>query len=296
MKKLNKVFSIIAAAVMSVSAVSAMSAPASAQWYKTSSGKYYYTDADGDMVIGWRTIDGEKYYFDDDGYMKKGWIKTSSGKQYYLRSDGKMAHDITLKINGETYTFDKNGVASLASNTSTKKSTTGTDSLDLGMSLSAFKKSDRYDEFSELDEGVYYKDGISLGGVKGIFMIMFEDKKLNSKDYIFDYSSSDLRKIRSKLEDLYGDYVYDSGYYLWLINSDKEVVALSYDSDFIQVLYMANPEEKTTTSTTSSQTVYITNSGSKYHRAGCRYLSKSCMAIDLEKAKKQGYTPCSKCF
>lgn len=42
-------------------------------------------------------------------------------------------------------------------------------------------------------------------------------------------------------------------------------------------------------------TVYITKTGSKYHRAGCRYLSKSCIPISLEEAVRRGYTPCSVC-
>jgi len=41
--------------------------------------------------------------------------------------------------------------------------------------------------------------------------------------------------------------------------------------------------------------VYITKTGSKYHRAGCRYLSKSSIPISLEDAKARGYTPCSVC-
>lgn len=42
-------------------------------------------------------------------------------------------------------------------------------------------------------------------------------------------------------------------------------------------------------------TVYITETGDKYHQEGCRYLSKSKIAISLEEAKAQGYTPCSVC-
>lgn len=41
--------------------------------------------------------------------------------------------------------------------------------------------------------------------------------------------------------------------------------------------------------------VYITKTGKKYHRAGCRYLSKSSIPITLEEAKNRGYTPCSVC-
>ena len=44
-----------------------------------------------------------------------------------------------------------------------------------------------------------------------------------------------------------------------------------------------------------SYTVYITNTGSKYHSNGCQYLKKSKIAISKDKAVAQGYTPCSKC-
>jgi len=42
-------------------------------------------------------------------------------------------------------------------------------------------------------------------------------------------------------------------------------------------------------------TVYITKSGSKYHRASCRYLSKSKIPISLKDAKERGYSPCKVC-
>ena len=44
-----------------------------------------------------------------------------------------------------------------------------------------------------------------------------------------------------------------------------------------------------------SVTVYITDTGSKYHRAGCKYLKKSKHAISLKDAKAQGYGPCGIC-
>lgn len=42
-------------------------------------------------------------------------------------------------------------------------------------------------------------------------------------------------------------------------------------------------------------TVYVTNSGSKYHNAGCRYLWNSSIAMSLSDAKASGYTACSVC-
>lgn len=44
------------------------------------------------------------------------------------------------------------------------------------------------------------------------------------------------------------------------------------------------------------QTVYITNTGSKYHNYGCQYLRQSCIAIDMSDAIWQGYTACSRCW
>ena len=43
-------------------------------------------------------------------------------------------------------------------------------------------------------------------------------------------------------------------------------------------------------------TVYVTNTGSKYHKAGCYYLKQSSNEIELSKAKEKSYTPCSRCY
>lgn len=62
------------------------------------------------------------------------------------------------------------------------------------------------------------------------------------------------------------------------------------------------PEEKPATvvpvaptSPAQGVTVFITKTGEKYHRDGCRYLSKSKIPIVLSAAKSKGYTPCSVC-
>lgn len=44
-----------------------------------------------------------------------------------------------------------------------------------------------------------------------------------------------------------------------------------------------------------TQTVYITRTGKKYHRDGCRYLAASKTAISLKDAKAKGYTACKVC-
>jgi len=62
-----------------------------------------------------------------------------------------------------------------------------------------------------------------------------------------------------------------------------------------------NPKESTVaqiepapTTDTQGVTVYITRTGSKYHRNGCRYLGQSKIPISLKDAKKH-YGPCSVC-
>ena len=41
--------------------------------------------------------------------------------------------------------------------------------------------------------------------------------------------------------------------------------------------------------------VYITETGTKYHRIGCRYLEESCIPIARDEAKKRDLTPCKVC-
>lgn len=55
------------------------------------------------------------------------------------------------------------------------------------------------------------------------------------------------------------------------------------------------PTPKPVQQQTQSETVYITRTGSKYHRAGCSYL-KSCIPISKKDAIAAGYTACSRCY
>ena len=43
------------------------------------------------------------------------------------------------------------------------------------------------------------------------------------------------------------------------------------------------------------QSIYITRTGKRYHRANCRYLARSKFEMSLKEAKQQGYTPCKVC-
>ena len=43
------------------------------------------------------------------------------------------------------------------------------------------------------------------------------------------------------------------------------------------------------------ETVYITRTGKKYHRDGCKHLSKSKVAIKRKDAEARGYEACKVC-
>jgi hypothetical protein len=45
----------------------------------------------------------------------------------------------------------------------------------------------------------------------------------------------------------------------------------------------------------TKKVVYVTKAGEKYHSRNCRYLKSSCIEIEIDKATKRGYTPCSVC-
>lgn len=53
--------------------------------------------------------------------------------------------------------------------------------------------------------------------------------------------------------------------------------------------------ETVQTSNKIEDTVYVTDTGTKYHKSGCQHLRKSKNAISKEKAIRQGYTACSRC-
>ena len=72
---------------------------------------------------------------------------------------------------------------------------------------------------------------------------------------------------------------------------------VAYDgiSGWINLDYCAEGKNPNPPAEYSSETVYVTDTGSKYHRDGCQYLHSSQHPISIEEAEKY-YSPCSKCF
>lgn len=61
--------------------------------------------------------------------------------------------------------------------------------------------------------------------------------------------------------------------------------------------YSSNDTNDTSDDSNSSggYYVHITETGSKYHSAGCRYLSRSDIVVSIGEAESRGCTPCSVC-
>jgi phosphatidylserine/phosphatidylglycerophosphate/cardiolipin synthase-like enzyme len=57
----------------------------------------------------------------------------------------------------------------------------------------------------------------------------------------------------------------------------------------------AETSDKTPPADAANTMVYVTKSGSKYHLASCRFVSKGGIAISLAEAKAKGMTACSSC-
>lgn len=112
------------------------------------------------------------------------------------------------------------------------------------------------------------------------------DKAAELADYC--YTAADLSRQRDSIYQQAFSAGKDSGY------------DFGYSAGYAQGKADAKTSSQRSGSSGSSQTqsatVYVTDTGSKYHRYGCQYLRKSCNAISLATAKAFGYTPCSRCW
>lgn len=85
----------------------------------------------------------------------------------------------------------------------------------------------------------------------------------------------------------YADALYDYG-----IDESEE-----YCTEYTEEPVVTNPEPETTTESSGQEeiTVYVTDTGTKYHRSGCGSLWNSSHERSLSQAISQGYGPCGNC-
>ena len=71
-------------------------------------------------------------------------------------------------------------------------------------------------------------------------------------------------------------------------------VALALLASFAAPPIVVSAAQAVAKQTPEQITVYVTRTGQKYHRDGCRYLSRSKIPMSLKEAAKR-FTPCSVC-
>ncbi len=111
-------------------------------------------------------------------------------------------------------------------------------------------------------------------------------KQIDTSDesWYRDYDIEKGKKYYYKVKAFsYGDYE-DSKLSTWRSAKVKKVVKKS------------NASKSSSSGYGVSETVYLTRTGAKYHRYGCRYLRYSCIASDLSSALSRGYEACLVCW
>jgi hypothetical protein len=103
--------------------------------------------------------------------------------------------------------------------------------------------------------------------------------------------------FESQLKDKY-DEGYNKGYedssedYSNNYSNGNNYDNSSYDDDLSKIW----DEDYNNEEDTTEEIVYVTRTGTKYHKDGCQYLSHSKIEMELNDAIAQGYTKCSKCW
>jgi len=115
-------------------------------------------------------------------------------------------------------------------------------------------------------------------------------KKLNqnyqsSSDLLLAYKDK-LSNKQNRIEELKDKINYKNSR-IRILKSDKKSLQSKLNT--------RRSSSSSSSSTSSAYTVYVTDYGEKYHRAGCRYLWNSSSAMSVSSARAAGYTPCSIC-
>lgn len=132
-----------------------------------------------------------------------------------------------------------------------------------------------------------------------------KEAKSNYKSKVQDYN--ELQSSYNSLEDLrdedYVDYLDLSDKYDSLKKKYKKLKSPTPKESKQTVSSSGSSSTSSTTSNNDSDDsdssgsyyVHITDTGEKYHSAGCGYLSRSDHTVTISEAKSMGLTPCSRC-
>lgn len=113
--------------------------------------------------------------------------------------------------------------------------------------------------------------------------------------FLIDYYKTEIDSLNAKITKLEDQKELISQDRL-RIKEEKEKLEKEIESLNDKINELEESVSKNVVKNDNSVTVYITESGSKYHKSWCSYLNNSKIPISLNKAKQRGYTACSRCY
>ena len=142
--------------------------------------------------------------------------------------------------------------------------------------------------------GISFFLGYLSGYDRGYADGYYEEQEISREEALGEYNrgyQEGYSKVTEELQIQY-DTGYEEGYQKGLDEGKQQEEG---NENGVAVIPASAPKSVPTGSVTSKQTVYITNTGTKYHTPGCRYLDESRIQTDLSDAKQKGYKPCRVC-
>lgn len=132
------------------------------------------------------------------------------------------------------------------------------------------------------------REEIAGGDIETLAQLEEKISKLEEENDYLDQTLKDKRKVVTSLKEQ-------------IEEQEAQIAALEASQAAAQESTSASSSNSggsssSGTSDAQSWTVYVTRTGSKYHKYGCQYLSQSCVPISYADATAKGYTACSRCW
>ena len=137
-------------------------------------------------------------------------------------------------------------------------------------------------------------DSISLNDSEQIESIRSEYDSLSQEQKGYATNIAVLTTAEKKLSDLRVQAEKDAAAQAQAI-AEQQATALQVQADQAAAAQVQTNAPVESTQIQNSYTVYITQSGDKFHSDGCQYLKKSKIAITKDDALGRGYSACSRC-
>ena len=84
-------------------------------WFEDETGRYFLATKDGHALREDVTIEGQDYYFDENAVMQRGLVARPDGNVYYYDpATGALQRNVTVEVDGVSYTVNQNGIATAA--------------------------------------------------------------------------------------------------------------------------------------------------------------------------------------